>query len=120
MADVRKAARISTDLKIISRNSGNSIDSRIMNMSSGGVFVKTGHLLPVDAEFSLSLQLPEDPEIMAIDGRVVWTKTVSNASPSGMGIQFIAISPDYEKKITDFVKRNSEREIDNEPVKLYF
>ena len=52
-----------------------------MNMSSGGMFIKTNHLLPIDAEFALNLQLPDDSEIMTINGRVVWTKSVSNVFP---------------------------------------
>jgi len=90
-----------------------------MNMSSGGVFIKTNHLLPIDAEFALNLQLPDDPEIMAFHGRVVWTKSVSNASPAGMGIQFINILPDHEKKLSVFVEQNIKQKNNAVPVKLY-
>jgi uncharacterized protein (TIGR02266 family) len=117
--DSRKAARISTNLKLISRNSGNSVDSFIMNMSTGGAFIKTSHLLPVDAEFSLNLQLPGDTEIMTIPGRVVWTKSVSSASPAGMGIQFTNVSPHHHKKLADFVEKHSSPQTGQEPVKLY-
>ncbi len=117
--DARKSTRISTNLKLISRNSGNCIDSHLMNMSSGGAFIQTSHLLPIDAEFSLNLQLPGDPEIMAIDGRVVWTKSVSNSSPAGMGIQFTNIQPHHEKKLAAFVEQNRNPDSSAEPVKLY-
>ena len=117
--DARKATRISTNLKLISRNSGNYIDSHIINMSTTGAFIKTSHLLPVDAEFALNLQLPGDPEIMAIPGRVVWTKSVSNASPAGMGIQFTNIQPHHEKKLAAFIERNSHPNSSTELVKLY-
>ena len=119
MKDARRQARISTNLTLISGDSGNCIDSCLMNMSSGGVFIKTNHLLPVDAEFTLKLQLPDDPEIMAIDGRVVWTKSVSNASPAGMGIQFTNMLPNHEKKIAAFVEQNIKQQNTNVPVNLY-
>jgi uncharacterized protein (TIGR02266 family) len=102
--DLRKTARISTDLKLLLCDAGNSIDACVINMSSCGVFIKTNRLLPVDAVFAFTLQLPDDPEIMTIDGRVVWTKSVSNASPAGMGIQFTNIQPDHQNKIADFVE----------------
>jgi Tfp pilus assembly protein PilZ len=89
-------------------------------MSTTGAFIKTSHLLPVDAEFALNLQLPGDPEIMAIPGRVVWTKSVSSASPAGMGIQFTNILPHYQKKIAAFIEQNSHQHISTEAVKLYF
>jgi len=117
--DARKATRISTNLKLISRNSGNYIDSHIINMSTTGAFIKTSHLLPVDAEFALNLQLPGDPEIMIIDGRIVWTKSVSSASPAGMGIQFTDILPEHQKKLASFVERRSSAQESDEPVKLY-
>ncbi len=119
MEDSRKTKRISVNLELISRNSGNCIDSFVMNMSSGGMFIKTNHLLPIDAEFALNLQLPDDPEIMAIDGRVVWTKSVSNASPAGMGIQFTNVLPDHEIKLSAFVKQNIEQKNSAVPLKLY-
>lgn len=119
MKDFRKATRISTNLMLISRTTGNWVDSHIMNMSCSGVFIKTNHLLPIDAEFALDLQLPDDPEIMTIDGRVVWTKSVSSASPAGMGIQFTNILPHHQKKIAAFIEQNSHPQNSNEPVKLY-
>jgi uncharacterized protein (TIGR02266 family) len=119
MDDLRKTARISTNLKLISRKSGSCIDSYIMNMSSGGAFIQTSRLLPVDSEFALNLQLPGDPEIIPIDGRVVWTKSVSNASPAGMGIQFTNIQPHHEMKLAAFVEQNRNPDSSQEPVKLY-
>jgi uncharacterized protein (TIGR02266 family) len=118
MENCRRAPRISTDLKLVSRNSGNSIDTRI-NMSSGGLFIKTNHLLPVDAEFPLNLQLPGDPEIMTIKVRVVWTKSVASASPAGMGIEFINILPEHENKILVFVEEIARENKSKEAVKMY-
>jgi len=113
MNDLREKARISTKLKLQLRDSGHGMDAYVMNMSTGGAFIKTNQLLPVDAEFAFSLQLPGDPEIMYIDGRVVWTKFVCNSSPAGMGIQFINILPDHQKKISAFVEQNSNHQTDN-------
>lgn len=119
MKNFRNAPRISTDLQLVSRNSGNSVDSRILNMSSGGVFIKTDHLLPVDAEFSLHLELPGDPDVMTLRARVVWTKSVASASPAGMGIQFVDISPEHEKKIVSFVSHLSKDQNSGATVRMY-
>ena len=118
MNDLRKTERISINLKLLSYDTGKSMDAYVVNMSSCGMFIKTSHLLPIDAVFAFTLQLPGDPEIMTIDGRVVWTKLVSNASPAGMGIQFINILPDHQKKIAGFVGQNRTPDSSAEPVKL--
>ena len=119
MENARKSPRISTDLKLISRTTGNSVESRIINMSSGGVFIKTNHLLPVDAEFPLSLQLPDDPDIITLRARVVWTKSIAGASPAGMGIQFVDISGDIEHKITAFLKISAAEQNSRPPVRMF-
>lgn len=119
MKNSRNAPRISTDLKLVSRNSGNSIDSRVMNMSGGGVFITTEHLLPVDAEFSIHLELPGDPDVMTIRARVVWTKSVASASPAGMGIQFVNIAPEYQKRILAFVNNQLKDQNGAAALKMY-
>ena len=113
MKDKRTTARIQTKLKLVSCDAGNSMDAYVMNMSSCGVFIRTNRLLPVDAVFAFTLQLPGDPEIMTIDGRVVWTKSVSSASPAGMGIEFTYILPDHQNKIAAFVEKTINQEYFN-------
>lgn len=119
MKDKRKAERISSNLKLISRKSGNSVDSHILNMSTEGAFIATSHLLSVDAEFALHMQLPGDSEIMTINARVVWTKAVSSASPAGMGIEFAEMLPEHQRKVAAFIAQNKQLQIGQEPVRVY-
>ena len=110
MKDARKTARVSINLKLLSCDSENCADAYVVNMSACGMFIKTNRPLPIDAVFAFTLQMPDDSEIMTIDGRVVWTKSVSNASPAGMGIEFTHILPDHQNKIAAFIEQIINRE----------
>jgi uncharacterized protein (TIGR02266 family) len=113
MKDARKTARVSIDLKLLTCDSKNGADVHVVNMSTCGMFIKTNRPLPIDAVFAFTLQLPDDSEIMTIDGRVVWTKSVSNASPAGMGIEFVNILPVHQKKLAAYVQQHLNQEKDN-------
>ena len=76
----------------------------ILNLSSGGIFIKTGYPPPLDATFSLRFHLPSDPEPLDTEAQVVWIKQESKASPSGMGVQFNKIPPWHKKRIQAFVE----------------
>ncbi len=117
--DKRRARRIQTSLKFISCSSGLNADSRITNMSSSGAFIASSHLLPVDAEVSLHLHLPGDPEIMAIDARVVWTKNHSKAASAGMGIEFTNLLPKHRNKLNDFIEQSLRPDSSQEQATVY-
>ncbi len=102
----RVMPRIATSLAIAFKSSGEFTYSYMMNLSSGGLFIKTDKPLLIDAELEMSIQMPDDPEILHIRGRVVWTKPQAHAFPAGMGIQFIGLPPEYLKKIQSFVERS--------------
>jgi type IV pilus assembly protein PilZ len=102
----RVMPRIDTSLEIAFRTSGVNRYSYMLNISSGGLFIKTDQPLSIDVELEMSIQLPDDPEIMDIAGRVVWTKPESHAFPAGMGIQFVNMPKEYRQKIQSFVEKN--------------
>jgi uncharacterized protein (TIGR02266 family) len=103
----RTLPRIETSLEITYKKSGVFMFAYMPNLNSGGLFIKTDHFLPVDTELEMSIQLPNETDIMHIGGRVVWTKVKSHAFPAGMGIQFIGIPSEYKEKIQSFVKNRS-------------
>jgi uncharacterized protein (TIGR02266 family) len=105
MEEKRQASpRVATTIKIAFQNSGVPVSSYILNLSSGGIFIKTDTPLPIDSMLSLHFQLPGDLEPMNIQGRVVWIKQKANAFPSGMGVQFTELSQAHKKKIHAFVE----------------
>ena len=106
--------RASVQMEVSYKESGSFIKSYIINVSGGGLFIKTATPLPLDSRVTLSLTLPEDPEIMKLEGVVVWTnpRGGKNSFPKGMGIKFIDMKKEHSEKIDKLVKEHK-KEIEN-------
>jgi len=107
MDDKRKNIRVETNIDILFKESGAFIKSYMLNVSNGGLFLKTENPLQIDSLVTIRMKLPGDTENMEIQGCVVWSnpKGKNNAFPSGMGIQFVKMSPEHKKKIEAFVSQ---------------
>lgn len=67
-----------------------------VNMSSGGMFIETGNILPVDTLLTVKFKLPGNDAIITSKARVAWTNEPGHlrkcSYPPGMGLQFIDLS----------------------------
>jgi uncharacterized protein (TIGR02266 family) len=80
----------------------NGPDQRILmsnytvNMSTGGVFIESDNILPVDTPLVIKFNLPDNDIIITCNARVAWTNEPGHLKklsfPSGMGIQFLDLS----------------------------
>ncbi len=92
--------RITRNLEIAFQYSGRFEWSSLLNLSGGGVFIKTNHPLPVDSTLTMQITLPGDSELLDIEGRVVWVKQKINSPDAGMDMEFSEISMQHQEKIT--------------------
>lgn len=79
----------------------------IGNLAKGGLFVKTGKVLPVDTLLNVEFTLPDSNHVIHTTGKVVWTRSKKKSSdkiPPGMGIQFIDINPEDEKLVKKYIE----------------
>ena len=113
MIEKRQTPRIETDLSLISISSNLSTDSHITNMSVSGAFIESSWPLPINAELDLHMQLPDDPEILSTDARVVWNHYERKSALDGMGIQFTNINPKQQQKVAAFIERNRQSDMGN-------
>jgi molecular chaperone DnaK len=100
VGDKRDLPRVPIDLQV--RLSFGSIDDFIeryaVNVSRGGVFVRTREQKPIGTEVNLDLQLEDGADAIRGKGIVVWT-TVPSAPGEpdqgpGMGIKFTELDPE--------------------------
>lgn len=85
-------------------------EPRTRDVSPGGVFVETAHLLDVGDPVVLSFPL-EDGKRLIVNGRVRWVTPfgrVDDPTP-GMGIEFVGIDPQRRDRISDLLARNRSR-----------
>jgi len=79
------------------------------NMSTGGVFIRTVNIKPVNTSMALKIRLPDNNIIITCKARVAWTNEPAHPKkhslPAGMGIQFIGLSLNNLQAIRNFLKR---------------
>jgi uncharacterized protein (TIGR02266 family) len=82
-----------------------------VNLSTGGIFIETSDLLPIDSPLAVEFILPEDGRIIKCLGRVSWLnhpEAIKNQNlPVGMGLQFIGLTLDDMDSIRHFIKNQS-------------
>jgi uncharacterized protein (TIGR02266 family) len=65
----------------------------VVNMSTGGMFIETSRMLPVDTLLRIELVLPGKETPITCKARVAWTNDPHSLKkqslPHGMGLQFL-------------------------------
>ena len=107
----RAALRIemSFQLDIHSESAHNFYTGFTNNISEGGVFIATSHLLDIGTHIKFPIKLPnmEVPEL--VEGIVRWVRRdehVSHMTPSGLGVQFTQISDALRHQINVFIQQH--------------
>lgn len=78
-----------------------------VNMSTGGLYVETSQLFPVDTILHVEFMLPTMTKPISCRAKVAWTNekgAIKKPSlPEGMGIQFLTLSLEDMRTIQDFL-----------------
>jgi len=82
-----------------------------VNMSTGGVFIETVNILPVNTSLIVIFKLPDNDTIITCKSRVAWIKEPGDlrkfSLPSGMGLQFLDLSPEHKHIIRDYLNKGN-------------
>lgn len=83
------------------------ISNYSVNMSTGGVFIETDNILPVDTLLLVKFKLPDNDTIIVCKARVAWTNDPGQLEkfsfPLGMSLQFLNLSLDNMHVIRDYL-----------------
>jgi uncharacterized protein (TIGR02266 family) len=105
-ADMR--IELSFQLDLTEESAHNFYTGFTDNISEGGIFIATQHLLDIGTQIKFPLSLPgmEVPEL--VEGTVKWVRReeyIAHQTPTGLGIQFNWISNDLKRRIDDYIQR---------------
>ena len=84
------------------------VSNHVCNISRGGLFIRSEKPLPLQAEVSLVLRLPEAGLTIRATGRVVWNYDVAKGSSRiipGSGIRFVDMSASDRAALESYLKR---------------
>ena len=103
----RQHQRVPTQILIKYRNADQFFTDYIENISRGGIFFPTQQPLPENTHLQISFSLPDCDELITTNGIVVHSvqsESENSDSPSGMGIQFQALSEENLQLIDNYVE----------------
>jgi len=106
MEERRAEPRVPVELEVHYRSAQEFLTAYTVNISGGGIFIKTREPLPLNQVVHLRFTLPGIAHVFNLHGLVVWTNPQPSRSsfPSGMGIKFMNLDPEGKKLIAGFVK----------------
>ena len=104
-SDLRSAARLvvkhGTEQDVVLTNYS-------VNLSTGGLFLASVNILPVDTCFGIEFSIPTAPYPICCTARVAWVNNpdtvYKRGLPAGMGLQFIDISLDDVNQLRDYLR----------------
>src|ERR1700691_2886304 len=96
MAEERRSAhraRIGGVRATYESAAGGTVEADVVNLGTGGVFVRTAAPLAVGKRISLDIQVVGEATPWSAVGRVVWTrdKGEGEGAPPGMAVKFIDV-----------------------------
>ena len=106
MEERRADPRAPVELEVHYRSAQEFLTAYTVNISGGGIFIKTREPLPLNQAVHLRFTLPGIARVFNLHGLVVWTNPQPSRSsfPSGMGVKFMNLDAEGNILIAGFVK----------------
>jgi uncharacterized protein (TIGR02266 family) len=84
------------------------IKAYLLNISGGGIFIKTDEAFLLDTIVLLRFTLPHDSKPIEAEGKVVWCNPKGGRGyfPKGIGIKFTKLDSDDAERIKTFVDKH--------------
>ncbi len=102
--DKRQHLRIETKAEVSYMFGSECFNETILNISQGGIFIKTDNPLQMDDNIEIKFTLPNIDRALKVMGQVKWIKRVENEEgPPGMGLQFTSIGEEENKLLVQFI-----------------
>ncbi|TLM65575.1 MAG: response regulator [Deltaproteobacteria bacterium] len=109
--ETRRETRFATRIEILYGPSPQrQLGGFTLNLSMGGIYVETRHVLDVDENITLVFSLPGQEQAIRCLARVAWVNHAKDpkkpALPPGFGVQFVDISLDDLHAIRAYLTEN--------------
>ncbi|MFZ2198440.1 MAG: PilZ domain-containing protein, partial [Thermodesulfovibrionales bacterium] len=106
----RKHVRVAMCNKVYVTCNGAASELYTVNVSAGGMYIKTKEPFPVGSKVVIAFPL-EKGSLIHLNGVVANIQSGIGKQPPGMGIEFKEVRDDELKRLRDFVKKASAQDI---------
>lgn len=109
--EVRQGRRIKAEVRVYYGPAPQKqLEEFSVDLSMGGLYMKTDFPLPVDESLTIRFTLPDHKGMVSCKARVAWVNAKENPRkpdlPPGMGIQFVELSLEDMRSIRRFLEHN--------------
>ncbi len=106
----REAHRVPARMLVrFGKEAGQILTDYTVNLSTGGIFIETGHSFAMDEALVVSFVLPGRIEPLRCRARVAWVNQAEHLLkpnlPPGVGVQFLDLAGSERLEILSFVKQ---------------
>jgi type IV pilus assembly protein PilZ len=101
LVDLRRFSRTPVDAPatLTYKGASQSFVGRTKDISVGGMFLETAHVVPFGTDVTIRVRLPKSKDELTLPGVVRWVRS------DGMGIQFGLLGAKETHEITEIVRR---------------
>ncbi len=78
-------------------------NATLINLSAGGIRLRSDEPLEPGSQIELRLGLPNAPEPLAVQGRVMWSQALA-AGANEHGIEFQGGTPEKQERVDELVR----------------
>ena len=108
----RKEPRYAVHLKVkYGEQKNETLNDYTVNLNTGGLFIATENLMPVNSELDIEFSLPSNDLSVSCRARVAWlndeSRPLKKDLPAGMGLQFIDIGETEMNIIEEYIASNA-------------
>lgn len=101
----RDGDRLHVDVRVTVGSVGMFTDHRVVNLSSGGMFVASQRTLPIGTELDLTLHFESPPHTLKARGRVIWENALDARQPRGFGVRLVTLTQAERKFLQEYVQK---------------
>ncbi|MBE4749606.1 TIGR02266 family protein [Corallococcus sp. ZKHCc1 1396] len=102
----RSDDRLHADVRVTMKNTGIFTDHRIINLSSGGLFIGTDRPLRLGTQVELTLRFDDPERVMTLRSSVIWENSLDDGkNPRGYGLRLSALRAEERDFIQQYVRR---------------
>lgn len=106
MDNKRQHARIPVSLQVSYLSKGDLQRDLALNLSPGGLFVRTSRPLQIGTELDLEVHLADEDQPLHVRGKVTWLRETAGDS-QGMGIQFTGMMGPVLMQMVEAARRGN-------------
>ncbi len=104
--ELRRTARANVRVKIDIVSDHHFWSGIGSNMSEGGVFIATHHVVPIGSRLRVQFGIDDGGDPIVALTEVRWVRVFSaDSAPPGLGLRFIDLDPSALRRIAAFVQR---------------